>query len=109
VPGGSAHQVKTEFFLSLNGFVLGFDFVVNDNVRLNTTWNQFETPIYQYTTIDSDGYGKDNNPSTDSPGCSRTKKNCLALFFYAELNAFELRPPRMDDSGRTKYPVLFRV
>lgn len=21
----------------------------------------------------------------------------------------EMRPPRMDDSGRTKYPVLFRV
>ena len=27
----------------------------------------------------------------------------------AELNAIELRPPHMDDSGRTKYPVLFRV
>ncbi|KAF8815432.1 hypothetical protein BYT27DRAFT_7194435 [Phlegmacium glaucopus] len=26
-----------------------------------------------------------------------------------ELNVMELRPPRMDDSGRTKYPVLFRV
>ena len=26
-----------------------------------------------------------------------------------ELNVKELRPPRMDDSGRVKYPVLFRV
>ena len=26
-----------------------------------------------------------------------------------ELNFKEIRPPRMDDSGRTKYPVLFRV
>jgi dipeptidyl aminopeptidase len=25
------------------------------------------------------------------------------------MNAYELRPPRMDDSGRTKYPVLFKV
>ncbi|KAI1783126.1 Alpha/Beta hydrolase protein [Ganoderma leucocontextum] len=25
------------------------------------------------------------------------------------LNVLEMRPPRMDDSGRTKYPVLFRV
>jgi dipeptidyl aminopeptidase len=25
------------------------------------------------------------------------------------MNALELRPPRMDDSGRTKYPVLFHV
>jgi hypothetical protein len=78
-------KLKTEFLFSLNGFVLGFDFVVNDNARLNTTWSQFETPIYQYTTIDSDGYGEDNNPSTDSPGCSlsrrRKKKNCLVLFF----------------------------
>lgn len=27
----------------------------------------------------------------------------------AEFNVKEIRPPRMDDSGRTKYPVLFRV
>jgi hypothetical protein len=27
----------------------------------------------------------------------------------AELNVMEMRPPRMDDSGRSKYPVLFRV
>lgn len=59
-----------------------FNYVVNDNARLNETWSRFETPIVQHTTIDSDGY---------------------------ELNAVELRPPHMDDSGRTKYPVLFRV
>ncbi|KAF8493019.1 dipeptidyl aminopeptidase [Russula emetica] len=59
-----------------------FDFVVNDNTPLNVTWNNFETPIIKYTMIESDGY---------------------------ELNAVELRPPHMDDSGRTKYPVLFRV
>jgi len=59
-----------------------FNYVVNNNARLNATWSRFETPIIQHTTIDSDGY---------------------------ELNAVELRPPHMDDSGRTKYPVLFRV
>jgi hypothetical protein len=26
-----------------------------------------------------------------------------------ELNAMEIQPPSMDDTGRTKYPVLFRV
>lgn len=26
-----------------------------------------------------------------------------------ELNVREIRPPRMDDSGKTKYPVLFHV
>lgn len=25
----------------------------------------------------------------------------------SELNAVELRPPNMDESGKTKYPVLF--
>ncbi|KAI0258657.1 dipeptidyl aminopeptidase [Gloeopeniophorella convolvens] len=59
-----------------------FDYVLTENARLNATWSQFETPIVQHSTIESDGY---------------------------ELNAVELRPPRMDDSGRTKYPVLFRV
>ncbi len=37
----------------------------------------------------------------------------LPLFLFltccVELNVKEMRPPRMDDSGRTKYPVLFRV
>jgi hypothetical protein len=28
---------------------------------------------------------------------------------FVELSVKEIRPPRMDDSGRTKYPVLFRV
>jgi len=31
------------------------------------------------------------------------------ISYAAELNVMELRPPHMDDSGRTKYPVLFRV
>ena len=38
---------------------LGFDFVVNDNTKLNVTWNNFETPITKYTTIESDGYGEE--------------------------------------------------
>ena len=42
-----------------------------------------------------------------------TKSHRVYFFFpllpYAELNAVELRPPNMDDSGRMKYPVLFRV
>jgi hypothetical protein len=44
--------------LIVTDFSLGFEFVVNDNVELNSTWSQFETPIVQYTTIDSDGYGE---------------------------------------------------
>lgn len=60
----------------------------------------------QYTTIDSDGYG-------EAIFFSTKKKNLVSspspFFLRAELNAIEFRPPHMDDSGRTKYPVLFRV
>ncbi|OCH89774.1 dipeptidyl aminopeptidase [Obba rivulosa] len=60
----------------------GFDYVLTENPKLNDTLSQYDMPIVTHSTIDSDGY---------------------------ELNVVELRPPRMDDSGRTKYPVLFRV
>ncbi|KAI0954671.1 hypothetical protein AcW1_006484 [Taiwanofungus camphoratus] len=58
------------------------DFILTENPQLNDTLSHYEMPVVAYTTIDSDGY---------------------------ELNVVEMRPPRMDDSGRTKYPVLFRV
>ncbi|KAF9814328.1 hypothetical protein IEO21_05171 [Rhodonia placenta] len=60
----------------------GLEFVLTENPQLNDTLAQFEMPVVSYSTIESDGY---------------------------ELNVMEMRPPRMDDSGRTKYPVLFRV
>lgn len=82
---------------------LDFDFVINNNNPLNVTWSQFETPIIQYTTIDSDGYGEEHPLIKQFPGPTEQ------IFFRAELNAVELRPPHMDASGRTKYPVLFRV
>ncbi|KAL4265734.1 peptidase S9B family protein [Pleurotus pulmonarius] len=59
-----------------------FGYVLTTNERLTNTTEEFEAPIASYGTIESDGY---------------------------ELNFKEIRPPRMDDSGRTKYPVLFRV
>ncbi|KAI0640694.1 dipeptidyl aminopeptidase [Trametes meyenii] len=59
-----------------------FDYVLTENPQLNETLSQYELPIVTHSTIESDGY---------------------------ELNVLEMRPPRMDDSGRTKYPVLFRV
>ncbi|EPQ56197.1 hypothetical protein GLOTRDRAFT_59312 [Gloeophyllum trabeum ATCC 11539] len=59
-----------------------FNYVLTDNAQLNRTYEQYESPIISHSTIDSDGY---------------------------ELNVLEMRPPKMDDSGRTKYPVLFRV
>ncbi|OBZ74023.1 putative dipeptidyl-aminopeptidase B [Grifola frondosa] len=59
-----------------------FKYVLTENPQLNATLNQYELPVVSHLTIDSDGY---------------------------ELNVLEMRPPRMDDSGRTKYPVLFHV
>ncbi|THH29289.1 hypothetical protein EUX98_g4902 [Antrodiella citrinella] len=59
-----------------------FKYVLTENARLNDTLAQFEMPTIIRGTIESDGY---------------------------ELNYREIRPPRMDDSGKTKYPVLFQV
>ncbi|EIN06216.1 dipeptidyl aminopeptidase [Punctularia strigosozonata HHB-11173 SS5] len=59
-----------------------FDYTLTTNERLNNTLAQYEAPIIIRSTIEVDGQ---------------------------ELNVQEMRPPRMDDSGRTKYPVLFRV
>ncbi|KAK2467357.1 hypothetical protein APHAL10511_000592 [Amanita phalloides] len=59
-----------------------FEYVVTSNERVGNVTRQFEGATVTYSTIVSDGY---------------------------ELNVKEMRPPRMDDSGRTKYPVLFQV
>ncbi|KAF7370927.1 hypothetical protein MSAN_00726600 [Mycena sanguinolenta] len=59
-----------------------FEYVLTTNERLLNVTEEYEAPTVLYSTIEVDGY---------------------------ELNVKEIRPPRMDDSGRTKYPVLFRV
>ncbi|KAG2012084.1 dipeptidyl-peptidase and tripeptidyl-peptidase, variant 5 [Coprinopsis cinerea AmutBmut pab1-1] len=59
-----------------------FEYVLNTNDRLKAVDAEYESPIVTYSTLMSDGY---------------------------ELNVKETRPPKFDDSGRTKYPVLFYV
>ncbi|KAJ6485813.1 dipeptidyl aminopeptidase [Mycena sanguinolenta] len=59
-----------------------FEYVLTTNEHLLNVTEVYEAPTVLYSTIEIDGY---------------------------ELNVKEIRPPRMDDSGRTKYPVLFRV
>ncbi|KAL4062523.1 dipeptidyl aminopeptidase [Scleroderma citrinum] len=59
-----------------------FDYVLTNNVKLNETLAEFATATVTYSTVVIDDY---------------------------ELNVKEMRPPRMDDSGRTKYPVFFQV
>ncbi|KAJ6624869.1 dipeptidyl peptidase IV N-terminal region-domain-containing protein [Mycena sp. CBHHK59/15] len=59
-----------------------FEYVLTTNEHLVNVTEEYEAATVVRSTIDVDGY---------------------------ELNVKEVRPPRMDDSGRTKYPVLFRV
>ncbi|TCD69053.1 hypothetical protein EIP91_008951 [Steccherinum ochraceum] len=59
-----------------------FKYVLTEQPKLNDTLALFEMPTVIHGTIESGGY---------------------------ELNYRELRPPRMDDSGKVKYPVLFQV
>ncbi|KAH0583152.1 hypothetical protein H2248_011035 [Termitomyces sp. 'cryptogamus'] len=59
-----------------------FEYILTKNERLANVTMEYQAPTIVRSTIVSDGY---------------------------ELNVQELRPPRMDDSGRVKYPVLFRV
>ncbi|KAG5652732.1 hypothetical protein H0H81_003931 [Sphagnurus paluster] len=59
-----------------------FEHFLTKNERLANITMEYEAPTVVHSTIVSDGY---------------------------ELNVQELRPPRMDDTGRVKYPVLFRV
>jgi dipeptidyl aminopeptidase B len=58
-----------------------FSIVLENNAHLNDTLLKFDLPQYKYGTIKVDGY---------------------------TLNYRETRPPNFDDSGKTKYPVLFR-
>lgn len=60
---------------------------------------EYEAPTVSRSTIISDGYG------SFLIVLSLTALNVPSI----ELNVQEIRPPRMDDSGRVKYPVLFRV
>ncbi|KAJ7460697.1 dipeptidyl aminopeptidase [Mycena latifolia] len=66
----------------VNAADTAFEYVLTTNERLVNVTEEYETPTVVHSTIEVDGY---------------------------ELNVKEIRPPRMDDSGRTKYPVLFRV
>ncbi|GLB41533.1 putative dipeptidyl aminopeptidase [Lyophyllum shimeji] len=61
---------------------LTFEHTLTKNELLSNITMEYEAPTISRSTIMSDGY---------------------------ELNVQEIRPPRMDDSGRVKYPVLFRV
>lgn len=78
---------------------IAVNYVLSENAALNDTLAQFEMPTVIRGTIESDGYGK------YLECCVSRHKPDTGL----ELNYKEIRPPRMDDSGKTKYPVLFQV
>ncbi|KAH8104292.1 dipeptidyl aminopeptidase [Phellopilus nigrolimitatus] len=59
-----------------------FEYKLIENAKLNATLAEYQNPLIIHSTIEVDGF---------------------------ELNTMELLPSNFDDSGRTKYPVLFRV
>ncbi|KAJ3509953.1 hypothetical protein NLJ89_g4948 [Agrocybe chaxingu] len=59
-----------------------FEYVLELNEQLRNATLEYEAATTVHTTFTNEGF---------------------------EFNVKELRPPRMDDSGRRKYPVLFRV
>lgn len=75
--------------------------VLADNARLATADEQFMKADISYTTVKSNGYGE------NSSGSNSNVKLTLAL--RSDLNVLEMRPPLMDLSGRTKYPILVSV
>ncbi|KAG6816533.1 hypothetical protein H0H87_005395 [Tephrocybe sp. NHM501043] len=80
-----------------------FEHYLSKNEALTNVTMEYEAPTVVHSTIVSDGYGSYSNLKFPSgltpPDVTHT----------TELNVQEIRPPRMDDSGRVKYPVLFRV
>lgn len=77
------------------------DYVLTENEGLNKTMQEFEAPIVTRSTIESEGFG-----TMFSFACMESRDT---EHDRTEMNVLEMRPPRMDDSGRTKYPVLFKV
>ncbi|EJC99985.1 dipeptidyl aminopeptidase [Fomitiporia mediterranea MF3/22] len=59
-----------------------FEYKVVENTQLNATLAEYQSPLIMHSTIENDGF---------------------------EFNTMELLPANFDDSGRIKYPVLFRV
>ncbi|KAF5354550.1 hypothetical protein D9758_011204 [Tetrapyrgos nigripes] len=79
-----------------------FNYVLTNNEGLSNVTTEFEAATVIHSTIEIDGFGclsahahvqtEDQAPKSES-----------------ELNVKEIRPPRMDDSGRTKYALLFHL
>ena len=78
--------------------------MLSSNGQLVNVTSEYEPPNVIYGTIEVDGVRKSLSPLPLSiPNVHIFTRPRI------EMNYKEIRPPRMDDSGRTKYPVLFRV
>jgi len=72
-----------------------FTYTLTNNTELRKIDSRFQHAEISYPTISID-------PTiSGGPGAEKEKQ--------VELNAMEMRPPLMDLSGKTKYPVLFQV
>lgn len=70
------------------------------NTALNKTIQMYESPTIVHSTIEIEGYGEQARV---------TFFRYFSIESSPEMNAVELRPPNMDESGKTKYPVLFHL
>lgn len=75
--------------------------MLTTNELLFDVTQEYEAAIVVYSTIEVDGYGELT--------CSNTSRRRILTWRREELNVKEIRPPHMDYSGRTEYPVLFHV
>ncbi|KAG6889758.1 hypothetical protein C0995_014685 [Termitomyces sp. Mi166 len=80
------------YLLNYQGPTIPWQKIIQNEWLTNVTM-EYEAPTIVRSTIVSDGY------------VAETVRRRARI----ELNVQEIRPPRMDDSGRVKYPVLFRV
>jgi dipeptidyl aminopeptidase len=91
--------------------------VLEKNDRLNNATQEYEAATIVQSTFVNEGYGE--LYLYIYPQFIRSADLLTYLILQSlllgpcnvltELNVKEIRPPRMDDSGRTKYPVMFRV
>lgn len=82
--------------------------VLANNTALATAEAKFQRAEIAYGTIKTAGVGEFRVLYILARLSRRVTDSNVAPL-SVELNTMELRPPMMDLSGRTKYPVLFQV
>ncbi|GAA5991505.1 hypothetical protein JCM11641_001188 [Rhodosporidiobolus odoratus] len=81
-----------------------YSLTLADNADLAALDKEYQHAQLVYSTISVPVGGNGNGNDNGNGNGKNTKKEEMV-----EVNAMEIRPPNMDLSGRTKYPVLVQV